>query len=293
MKVQCPRCFIAKVRPVGNFIRCGFFKRKSDSKIIRRFRCLECSKTFSNATWNKCFRQRKRHLNSWVRNLLVSNVSQRRTARILGINRKTVVRKFHFLAEHARETLKQTNLTFPESIEVEFDDLETAEHTKCKPISLTMAVESYSRRILGFEVSPMPAKGKLASLSRKRYGVRPDERPLARAKLFREIFPLIAIGAIIKTDESPHYPKDIRNFFSHCRHQTFKGKMATVAGQGELKKVGHDPIFSINHTFAMLRANINRLIRRTWCTTKKYQNLSDHIAIYSVYHNQVLLQING
>jgi hypothetical protein len=53
----------------------------------------------------------------------------------------------------------------------------------------------------------------------------------------------------------------------------FKGGKSGVAGQDELKKVGRDPLFWVNHTLAMRRANINRLIRKTWCTTKKVQPL--------------------
>jgi hypothetical protein len=63
-----------------------------------------------------------------------------------------------------------------------------------------------------------------------------------------------------------------------------------VVGQGELKKVGRDPLFSLNHTCAMLRANLNRLFRRTWCTTKRIDRLEAHLWIYVRFHNEVLLK---
>ena len=62
-------------------------------------------------------------------------------------------------------------------------------------------------------------------------------------------------------------------------------------GQGELKKQGWDPIFNLNHTAAMFRANMSRLIRRTWCTTKKLSSLRDHLSLYTTYHNQTLLSV--
>ena len=62
-----------------------------------------------------------------------------------------------------------------------------------------------------------------------------------------------------------------------------------MTGQGELKKLRFDPLFALNHTCAMLRANINRLFRRTWCTTKKKECLEDHLAVYMDFHNRVLL----
>ena len=67
------------------------------------------------------------------------------------------------------------------------------------------------------------------------------------------------------------------------------GGRGCVTGQGELKKLRFDPLFALNHTCAMLRANINRLFRRTWCTTKKKERLEQHLAVYMDFHNRILL----
>ena len=40
----------------------------------------------------------------------------------------------------------------------------------------------------------------------------------------------------------------------------------------------------------MLRANVNRLIRRTWCTSKRIDRLVDHLTLYADFHNRVLLK---
>ncbi len=100
-------------------------------------------------------------------------------------------------------------------------------------------------------------------------GYREDQRGQKRNEFFEEIKPLVACGAVIKSDQSPHYPMAVKTHFPNSRHETFKGKRGCVVGQGELKATSFDPLFSLNHSFAMLRANINRLFRRTWCTTKK------------------------
>ena len=79
-------------------------------------------------------------------------------------------------AVKAKEELKLWNQNFKPAAEVEFDDLETFEHTKCKPLSVTLMVEYKTRRILGFEVSQMPAKGRIAHIARKKYGPRAECR---------------------------------------------------------------------------------------------------------------------
>ena len=88
---------------------------------------------------------------------------------------------------------------------------------------------------------------------------------------------------------NPYYVDDVREFFPKARHETSKGRRALEVGQGELKGGGYDPLFSINHTLAMIRANVNRLVRRTWCTTKQRDRLVGHLTLYALYHNLVLL----
>ncbi|MGE3262459.1 MAG: hypothetical protein AB7K68_11820 [Bacteriovoracia bacterium] len=187
------------------------------------------------------------------------------------------------------EFLLMSNNYEKKAAEIEFDDLETFEHTKCKPLSITLAVESGTRRILGLEVSVMPAKGLLTRKAKVKYGYRPDFRREGRRKLFQKILPFVEEDAIIKSDSNPHYPKDVKKFFPKARHVTFKGKRGANTGQGELKKVVFDPLFSLNHTCAMFRANVNRLIRKTWCTTKQADRLYAHLVIYAHFHNENLV----
>lgn len=171
---------------------------------------------------------------------------------------------------------------------IEFDDLETFEHTKCKPLSVTLAVESGSRRILAIEVSRMPANGLLAKKSRAKYGPRGDERAFARKRLFVKIQDLVDCFAEIKSDSNPHYLADVKEFFPHSVHKRYLGKRGSTGGQGELKKVKFDPLFSLNHTCAKMRADINRLIRKTWCTTKSPGELYRHLMLFADYHNKNL-----
>ncbi len=132
----------------------------------------------------------------------------------------------------------------------------------------------------------MPAKGLLAKISVKKYGKRTDERPKKRSELFNSIQHLINEDAIIKSDECPYYLKPMIRHFPKAKHVTFKGRSSAVIGQGELKKVGFDPLFSLNHTCATLRARTSRLIRKTWNTTKKPERLDLHLAIVFWHHNQ-------
>jgi hypothetical protein len=171
---------------------------------------------------------------------------------------------------------------------IQFDELQTIEHTKCKPLSIAMAVSVSDRKILGFQVSKMPATGHLAKRSRKKYGVRPDHRRRGLVSLFKPLHKRLPPTIQIRSDECPYYLPVVNRYFPSATYRQFKGRKSAVHGQGELKKGVRDPLFAINHTFAMLRANISRLIRKTWCTTKKISRLIDHLTLYIWLHNEKL-----
>jgi transposase-like protein len=268
-------------------IRNGHYFRNSDSRKIEKFYCKACEVYFSRESFKTSYRQKKRRVNCKLNVLLCSGVSQRRAALILGINRKTVASRLKFLGSEARtqqtkflERYTDQKLNF-----VQWDDLETAEHSKCKPLSVALAVEPKTRKILGFQVSQMPAKGHLAKMAYRKYGYRRDQRARGWSDLFLSLTTIVNPKATFLSDENPHYPKAMRKHFPDSIHQTVKGRRGCIAGQGELKKIGFDPLFDLNHTCAMFRANVNRLFRRTWCMTKNREALADHLAMYVAFHN--------
>ena len=223
--------------------------------------------------------------------MLSSCMSMRRTALTLNIHPITVARKLEYLAQqfrqHQASIFADSNITTA----IQVDELQTIEHTKCKPLSVALAVSEKTRKILGFCVSEMPATGHLAKISRKKYGPRSDNRVSGMNELFSQLKLHLPANIHIKSDECSFYKKVVTQHFPAASYEQYPGKKSTVAGQGELKRVWRDPLFYINHTFAMLRANINRLVRKTWCTTKKVSRLIDHLMVYVWMHNMKLTTV--
>lgn len=281
--ISCPHCPLG-----GPWIRHGRFYRRSDKKMILRFKCLSCFRTFSQASFEPEFKQKKRQYNETIFTLLCSGVSQRRLSLALGLHRNSIARKLKFLAIQARLEQTRDQFRYLENPigRVQFDEMETHEHTKLKPLSIALAVCEEKRKILGFKVAVMPAKGHLAKKSREKYGPRIDERAQAMRLLFHELDPLLTESPVLTSDQNPKYPIWLKP--RKWQHTQIKGRRGCVVGQGELKKIGFDPLFSLNHTCAMIRANVNRLFRKTWCTTKKIDALSDHLWLYMSFHNRVL-----
>jgi len=286
MSLKCPK----NCSSPFYLVRFGSFYRTSDSKHIRRWRCKNCGATVSSATYNPCFGQKKRRLNRVIGQKILGKTAQRRIALMLGINRKTVARKIKFLGllKHTTRVEWLKSYTRQKITHVQFDDMITMEHTKCKPVAISLMVEEGTRKILDFEVSPVAANGLLAKISRKKYGLRVDGRQKAWNKIFERSKEYLDEKVQFKSDEHPFYPRLVRTHFPKAKHLRYKGRRGCVVGQGELKSGGFDPLFSLNHTCAMIRDSLGRLVRRTWCTTKRLDSLRDQLEIYIDYHNQVL-----
>ena len=277
MNPKCTRCG----RPGG---RNSVYKRKCDQTKVTQYRCVGCKLTWTHGTDTLEKRQRLRSVNRSLGPLLVSGVSMRRSAKLLGINRKTVARRISYLASKARLELSAVSITGPIP-EIFLDELITFEHTRCKPLAVCMAV-SKERKILAFSVSSMPPIGKhLKKISLRKYGPRPNHRKKGLASCLEQIQRYAGPTTRFISDEEQSYRTLIERMYPGHAHQTHPSKRAVIAGLGELKDHSYDPLFSINHTFAMLRANIARLARRTWVTTKKASRLEEFIQIYAGFHN--------
>ena len=215
----------------------------------------------------------------------------RRSALLLGVTRGTIERKLPFLAKRCR-SLNERKLQELKGrvFNLQIDDLITKENSKLKPLSVSIAVDEDRRLILGAEVSEIPAFGHLAKQAVKKYGKRKDEHHDGLTRLFQKVAPIVSCEVLIKSDEHQSYPRFISGYLPQAKHMTFPSERGCVVGQGELKKVNFDPLFIVNHTCAMMRANINRLIRKTWCTTKDPLKLKDHLDVFIYFYNQTLLK---
>jgi transposase-like protein len=283
---MCPKCHSS-----SSVTKRGIYKRVSDNANIQRFHCKICQKSFSSQTHSYSYRLRKRDLNQMIYRLLCKGSSQRGCAQVLGVTPRTIARRVPRFGKCSLEHLRALQSDLKNVKEVIFDEMESFEHTKLKPLTIPLAVENNTRLILAVEVGRIAAKGPLASISRKKYGVRKCERKVSLERLFENLKSLSESECIFKSDQSYHYPPILKTHRPDCRHITFKGRKAAVVGQGEMKKGGFDPLFSLNQTAAMLRDNIKRLTRKTWCTTKRVERLLDFLNMYAHYHNQIILGV--
>jgi len=283
MNPLCPRC------GAGCSVKFGRYHRHDDAQSIQRYRCRLCGKCHSSATSTPTYRQKRRRLNRLIEVDIASSTSERRIAIKLGCTRKTVARKIIFLADQAREKSAAWLAARGRFDHVQFDELISFEHTRLKPLSVAVMSAVGDRCILSVGVAQIPASGLIAQRSRQKYGHRRDYSGSMRKSVLRSSTPYLSPMVHIETDEHKRYVSEIKQVLPSATHRQFLSVRGSLTGQGELKRTGHDPLFAINHTLAMLRDNIKRLARRTWCTSKQRSSLDNILAIYIHYHNTTLI----
>lgn len=210
--------------------------------------------------------------------LYASGTTQRRLATVLGINKKTVVKKILFLAQEARkrhELMLQSGAI--KTSHIQFDEMETFEHSKLKPLSIAIAVRAKTGEIIDAKVSQMPAKGPTAPLSKKIYGPIKDERPIGRNEVLYKVGICAKPNTILITDGKPDYPKYCKKIIPEIIHKPIPNRLKTTKNR--------ESLFTLNYTAAKIRNDLSRMARKTWVTTKKKERLQAHLDLYIAYNN--------
>ncbi len=219
----------------------------------------------------------------------MSGNTQRRTAKLIHCSKNTVACKLVWLSQY-QEKISQEKPLDTEHLQI--DELETIEHTKLKPVTVPICVND-KYKIVGLSVGKIKAKGLLSEIALRKYGPREDQREKSLTELFENLRKNIKSDPLtITTDAHPLYPKLIRKYFPGSKHiqvisRDHLKKKRELVYTAERKKI-FDPMFALNQRCAMLRADIRRLTRRSWCTTKKIENLRKHLELYMIYNNESL-----
>ena len=293
-KITCPNSecatntsnavsFIASLQDEKFYVKKGYYTTKYNHQPVPRYKCKYCGRYFSSHTSRETYRQHKPHINEAAFKLLASAVTMRRAAKILGVAKLTIERKFHYLA--ARSLAAHTEFLNSGAIKtsyVQFDEMETYEHTKCKPLSVALAIRPKKNPektpfIIDISVAKMRCKGKLAGISKKKY---PEWNEDNREECCKEVMQAVRKVAkpdiTIASDAKKAYPNIIKSVLPNAKIEQYPSRA---------KAREFDPLFMLNHTAARIRADLSRMRRRTWACTKKWENLLSHLYIYIAWNN--------
>ena len=277
----------------------GRFLRTCDGRFVQRFLCLECKRTFSTQTFRLDYRLKKPRLNLSLVGPFISKVTHRQAARILGCSRGTVAHRLELLGEHCerfhRWRLSRARGELDPSSIFQLDELETFEHNRrLAPVTMPVLIERKSYFVVDLKPAALPARGGLRTKDRERKEAREKLRGRRRSGSVQAVAQCIrALSGVfspllpirIQTDRKETYPSILRR---HLRCGVFHERHSSTA-----RRDYANPLFPINHTLAMMRDGISRLVRRTWAASKLKEKLERHAWIWAVWRNYVRTVTNS
>ena len=277
-----------------HYCRRGSYKRKCDGRRIPRFYCLTCDRGFSSQTFRGNFRYRLPILHHSLMGLLCSKVTRRQAARILGVNRKTVERRFKRFSKVARDfhfaQLEKKKIHGGIRGCFQIDELETFEHNRrIKPVTLAVTMERRTYFVMGAFAGAMASRGGLNEKYKIRKleieeleGKRRSQSRLVIRKSFQRLNNYLAERTMVflQSDRKNTYRTELRRATGNRirSHERISSKD---------RRDYHNPLFPINHTLAMMRDGLSCLVRRSWGASKKRSGLSRHCWIWIAWRNYV------
>lgn len=213
-------------------------------------------------------------------------MTQRRMALVLEVNRKTIVRKFLFVASLARkEHERRIAMGEIKTGFAQFDEMETFEHTRLKPLSVALAVRAKTGEIIEAQVATMNCKGRLAGVAQQKYGWREDTRDSAREDVLLAIRTCSRDTLSIMSDKHPDYPALIKKFVPYAEHQGMKRTEVVPLSKSADRRNPDAAMFTLNYTAAKIRHDLSRMARKVWVTTKRRDRLQAHLDLYIAWNN--------
>lgn len=278
---QCPN---PKCCATGDFYSYnGEFKTKWNAQPVPRYNCNKCGMEFSSHSLRTTKGQHRPDLNYEIMQWLCSGVSINKIAKNLRISKTTVLAKIGWLAKESdkfhRKVLSDGLL---QSSYFQIDEMETHEQTKLKPLSVALAVRVKTGEIVDAEVATMNAKSN-AETSRRKYGWRLDTRQEAIKSILYSIQKCRRPGEriTIGCDGKKDYKSLILSIIPDANISVFTSPKDV---RGEPKK--HDPLFTINHLCAAIRADLSVFARQSWASAQSPGHLQDLLLIYTAWVNK-------
>lgn len=289
-----PGCPSGDPQQAFTWHRRGRYRRACDGRWIPRFHCHSCDRSFSSQTFRSSYRYRKPFLHHLLIQLLCSKVTRRQAARVLGVHRNTVERRFLRFArigcEFHLSQLEQCRSRGGMIGTFQLDELETFEHhRRLKPITMGVLIERKSYFVVNSCAGTLPPRrplkdgeaSRLAAIEAAHGKRQSQSRACVRdcALALRSILaPEAAI--IFQSDKKTTYRSEFRRTFSDrlLIHHVTSSKAVR-----DYRNV----LFPINHTLAMMRDGVSALVRRSWGVSKKLLGLQRHVWLWTCYRNYV------
>ena len=260
----CQYCGSKEIRKRGTL--------KTKRGKTQRYQCKKCKKTFTKRNGTLNYRHKKQHLRDKITTLYCEGMSLRAIARALNTTLKTVLKYFLENSNVSRyKNLKRLEQGDIVTTYVQFDELETFEHTKKRPLGVECSIRAKTGQIISTKVCTIPVKALAVSKYYTQHWNKNINRESAITDMLLETKKALSDEFSTIACDNAKQPVSIAK-------KIFKKENIQVYNSYSQNK-------RIDLTFLKMRQDISRLRRKTLATTKKRENLQKHLDLYTDYHN--------
>ena len=279
-----PNCVFHHFSRGWRYRRAGSFRRRRAPRIVPRFQCSHCCRSFSSQTFSATYWLKRPDLLGPTWDALLACAGYRQIARIQQCSPTTVMTHAERLGRHALLFLEKYRPKSTPSEPVVVDGFESFEFSQFHPLHLNLAMGAKSHFFYAFTDAELRRKGRMTPAQkrkRKRLEARWG-RPHPRAIEFSmaALIGLVAPSGSqieIRSDEHPAYPRAWRRVQKvEVRHTVTPSKQARTA---------RNPLFPVNRADLWLRHSGANHKRETIAFSKRRASVVERCAMLGVYLN--------
>lgn len=266
------------------FKKMGFFRRRRSPRIVQRYLCLHCRRSFSTQTFSTTYWLRRPDLLETVFQRVLSCSSYRQIAVELGVSPSTTARLTERLGRHCLLFQEQFRSRVELREPLVFDGFESFEYSQYYPFHFNLAVGMKSSFFYAFTDSELRRKGSMTEYQKlrreeleRRYG-RPDPRAIENGIVdLLRLIPFAPGRACVHSDDHRAYPRALRRLPGiEFVHQITSSKE---------RRDSRNPLFAVNWLDLLIRHGSSNHKRETIAFSKRRQNAAAKLSILQVWRN--------
>ena len=271
--------------------------RKSDQRLIPRFRCLDCGRTCSQSTFSTTYFLKRPELLPQIAAGLQAGSAHRQLARSLGCSPTTVMRQAARLGRHALLLLAFA-LDKLDSLEesIAYDDFETFAYSQELPMGIGTAVGSESWFGYGLQCAPHNRTGRRSPTQQAKAARNPKNVASgAYRRAFHNTIDLllkkVPVGSKLDliSDGHPEYPAGLRShpLRSLVRHRVYRNPHRPHKGapRSQAAIMRDQTMFPVDLQHRLMRHSLANHGRETIAFGKRHNAVMERGFLMLVWRN--------
>ena len=279
-------------------LRCtphGSYRRRCDGRVVSRFRCPTCLRTFSQQSFAFSYYLKRPELSRPIAQGLVAGSAHRQIARTLGCHHSTVTRRSRRLGRHGLllHQIALRDLHLSEAVVV--DDFDSFAGSQYFPCTLPTATGSRSWFLYGFSFARERRRGTMSPVQKKRrarlerlHGRPPRGSVIAAFRSLIHRLPPTRDRLHIIADDDPAIER-AAGAFPQVTLSVYPNPVRGPKGSARTPEARRrdEAMFPNDQLHRFLRHSEAAHRRETIAFGRSYNGLVDRLALFVVWRNLV------